>query len=310
MSINFPLFNKQQNTVAVAQTHSRIEGFLNGLHPHNTGTGGTTFLHDVRGENNVLNVAKVNVWGKDAKFAKDAAAHRKVEKSKGNTVSVFISVETQWQAPEFETGKMNGEYKEMNSVMMFSGKNIIQVNPFKTGENPREIIGMANPYTQNIELFEDKENTIAPAEWFSRIEGFLSGYIPHQAGNGGLIFLNDVRQGKNPVKHVARINVFGDDALMARDAAEHLRNSKNNPIKESVFFSINTRWQAPEKGTGVEENGYEKKTSTMTMIGKEIIQINPKRSGEYARGVLRTSESHAEWLRSEGLHPEPNPENS
>jgi hypothetical protein len=300
MSITFPLFNNQQNTVAVAETHSRIEGFINGFHPHSVGNGGTMFLNDVRGEKNVLNVAAINVWGKDAEFAKDAATTLRNERVSNPSFSIFLSVETQWQAPEVGTGEMKDGYEVKKSKMSFLGKNIVQVSPYKTGENPRAIIALANPWTKNLEMFEGKENTLAPAKWHSRIEGFLSGYVPHNEGDGGVIFLNDVRKKKDEkIKHVAKVNVWGKDAIMARDAAQYLRDFKDDPNRDSVFFSIDAQWQAPEVGTGEMNGEYEKKIAIMSMLGQDIIQLNPKRSGDYARGVIRTSESHAKWLEDQ-----------
>lgn len=303
--ITFPLFKNTPNTIAPTETHSRLEGFLNGFHPHTSGTGITMFMSDTRGENNEVNILAVNVWGKDASWVRGEIAIKQAEKLLERQYSLFISVDAQWQGKEYATGEKNGEYDVMNSRMGYNGRNIIQVNPRKTGDAPRGIIHKVNSYTNGLPLYENIPDTLAPAEWFHRIEGFLSGYAPHSVGDGGTMFLNDIRPTKNSKdKHVARVNVWGDDALMARDAAEHLRKMKAQGTPESVFFSVNARWQAPETGTGIMVGEFEKKTSTMSFIGKEIVQLNPKFTGDYPRSVTRTCEVYADWLRSQGTYPE------
>jgi len=292
MSITFNLFNNKPNTVAVADSHSRIEGFLNGYHPHSRGNGGTMFLNDIRGEENKLHVAAVTVWGEDAEYAKAAAAHRTSEREAGRNLSIFISVAAQWQGEEVGTGVVENGYEKKISRMSFMGKNIIQVNPFKSGDKARGILGWAGTLDNNLPMFENQPHTLAPAEYFHRVEGFLSGYVDHESGTGGTLFLNDVRTvGTKKTKHVAAINVWDADAQMAKAAMTHLKATKDTPEYKGIFLSINVRWQAAEMGTGEMVGEFEKKTSRMSFVGKEIIDLNPKRSGEYARGVNSTSDA-------------------
>lgn len=295
MTESITLFKNIENTIAPAATHHRIEGFLSGIKKHNSGTGLTMFLNDVRGEDDkkTKHVVVVNVWGADADYIASAAQYRKNQKDAGEQQdAVFISVDCQWSCEKFGTGEMVGEYEKTRAILSFNGRNVILVNPSQSDNQPRSILHMVNTSITGLPLFKDIPNTLAPAEWYQRVEGFLSGIKEHDNGDGLTMFLNSTRTiNGNKKYHVAMISVFGIDAKMIRDAA--------NSSETGLFFSVSARWSAPVFATGEKDSeGKDKTRSVMSFVGRNVLQVNPKCSEDFPRCIIRSSETHDQYLKS------------
>lgn len=150
-------------------------------------------------------------------------------------------------------------------------------------------------YEQNpLPQFNNQPNTLAPAPRWHRIEGFVSGFLPHNQGNGGILFLQETRTKSNSQQktyHTASINLFNEDAAFISAVSDFLKSNDSN----WVYISVEVRWQSYKQGTGQFNGEHEKTRDVMSYEGREVIEVNPSQQvnaqGEAPRAIRNTAKA-------------------